>query len=201
MKFILGKKVGMTTIFEEDGTAQNVSILEVGKNMITQIRTNDKDGYSAVQFGLLKKAKKSKKEGKSKNIFEKICEIRVDEKDLENYKAGDEIGVDSFEEEKKVKIVGTSKGKGFQGVVKRHGFKGSPASHGHRHDLRAPGSIGCAFPEHVLKGKKMAGRMGSDQVSVRNVKIVRIFKDESAIALKGALPGNNGSIVKIIFQD
>ncbi len=202
MKFILGKKVGMTTIFQEDGTAENVSVLEVGKNVVSQLRTEKKDGYCAVQLGLVKKKNEElKKKPSPGNLFEKISEIKVTEKDLENYKTGDVIGADIFQEGDRVKAIGISKGKGFQGVVKRHGFKGSPASHGHRHDLRAPGSIGSAFPEHVLKGKKMAGRMGSQQISIRNLEVVKVYKDKSLIALKGSLPGNNGSVIKIIFSE
>ena len=191
MKFILAKKLGMTTIFDEDGTAQNATLLEVGKNVVTGVRTEEKDGYEAIQWGL--------KKGKGED-FEAIKEIKASKEDLDKFKVGDELNVDQFEINEKITIIGVTKGKGYQGVVKRHGFAGSPASHGHRHDLRAPGSIGSAFPERVFKGKKMAGRMGSDQHTTKNVKVVGIYKEKGIIAIKGAVPGNKGSLVRVIGQ-
>jgi len=116
-------------------------------------------------------------------------------KDIEE---GEVFDVSMFTENEVLKVTGTSKGKGYAGVMKRHNFSGSPATHGHRHDHRAPGSIGCAFPEHVLKGKKMAGRMGSDRVSVKDVKVILIDKEKGQIAVKGAVPGSNGSTVQLI---
>lgn len=184
----------MTTIYEENGVAQNSTLLEVGQNIITQIRKEDVDGYEAVQVGL--KMEKSKK----KDEFEVKEELRIEKKEAEGFKIGDELNVDQFAINDKVFVIGTTKGKGNQGVVKRHGFKGSPASHGHRHDLRAPGSIGCSFPERVLKGKKMAGRMGSDRCTVKNLKIVKVDSENRIIAIKGAIPGVNGSLVRVIGQ-
>jgi large subunit ribosomal protein L3 len=191
MKFILAKKLGMTTIYEADGTAQNSTILEAGKNFITQVRTEEKDGYEAIQWGV------KKEKG---DEFELIREVKVDKDDIATMKIGDELKVDQFEVKEKVTIIGITKGKGNQGVVKRHGFAGSPASHGHRHDLRAPGSIGSAFPERVFKGKKMAGRMGSDQHTTKNLKIVQIDGEKGIIAIKGAIPGKNGSLIRVISQ-
>lgn len=201
MKFILAKKVGMTTIFNEDGTAQNVSVLEAGKNVINQIRTKEKDGYIGIQFGLLKN-KSNNLEIKDKSLgekfFDKLAEMRATAEEAKKYKLGDEVKIDQFSEGEKVKVVGISKGKGFQGVMKRHNFKGAPATHGHKHDHRKPGSIGCAFPEHVLKGKKMAGRMGGERVSVKNLKIIKVYPEKSILMVKGTVPGNNGTIARVI---
>ncbi len=189
MKLILGKKLGMTTIYNEDGLAQNITLVESGKNVITQIRTQDKDGYTAIQVGL--KSLKKKKE------FDEIQEFRLSEEELSEIKVGDEIEFEKFEIGDKAKILGTTKGKGYQGVVKKWGFAGSPASHGHRHDLRAPGSIGSAYPQKVFKGKKMSGRMGGNNKTIKNIEIV--FKDtkKKLLGLKGPVPGNSGSIVRI----
>lgn len=191
MKFILAKKLGMTTVYEESGIAQNSTLLEIGQNVVTQIRTEEKDGYEAIQVGM----KKSKGES-----FEAKKEIRASKADLEKIKVGDELTVEQFEINEKVTVIGITKGKGNQGVVKRYGFAGSPASHGHRHDLRAPGSIGSSYPERVFKGKKMAGRMGSDRHTTKNLKVVKIDLEKRIIAIKGAIPGRNGSLVRIIGQ-
>jgi len=187
MKFILGKKIGMTTIYT-DKEAQPVTLVSGVGNYVFGVREEEKDGYNGVQVGL--------KTGTKKDV---IKEFRIEE--VKDFKSGDKITVEQFEVGDKVVVSGMSKGKGFQGVVKRHGFAGSPASHGHRHDLRAPGSIGSAFPERVMKGKRMAGRMGTQSVTVKNLEIVYIDKDKELLAIKGAVPGNNGGVVKIISQD
>jgi large subunit ribosomal protein L3 len=193
MKFILGKKIGMTTIYNENGKAQNVTLVESPKNIITQIRTSEKDGYSGIQVGV--------ESDKKNRQFDEMQEFRIDEELLKELKKGDLLKVDSFEIGDKVKITGTTKGKGYQGVVKKWGFAGSPASHGHRHDLRAPGSIGSAFPERVFKGKKMSGRMGGNQKTVKNLEIVLKDVEKNLLAIRGAVPGNNGSFVKIWSDD
>ncbi|MEA1926295.1 MAG: 50S ribosomal protein L3 [Patescibacteria group bacterium] len=190
MKILLARKLGMTTIYKKD-KADNVTLLDVKKNVIVGTRTLEKDGYSAVRIGLASASGKNNK--KNKKQYEQIREFRIE--DIGNFKKGEEISLDSFEKGEKVKISGVSKGKGFQGVVKRHGFAGSPASHGHRHDLRAPGSIGSAFPERVMKGKRMAGRMGGEKVTVKNMVISHVDPEKRIIALKGAVPGNNGLLV------
>ena len=187
MKFILGKKIGMTTIYTEK-RAQNVTLVSTGVNKISELRTESRDRYNAVQISF--------DFGKKKNV---VREFRVD--NIEGFEKNKEITLEQFKEGEKVVVSGVSKGKRYQGVVKRHGFAGSPASHGHRHDLRAPGSIGSAFPERVMKGKRMAGRMGSQSVTVSNLEIVKIDKEKRLVAIKGAIPGNNGSVVKIISQD
>jgi len=195
-KFILGKKLGMSTIYDEKQGALNVTLVECEPNVITQIRTDEKDGYSATQIGLRKsQIPNPKSQAKEKKAFLKIKEFRGEMKDL---KAGDELKIDQFEIGDKVKVSGISKAKGFQGVVKRHGFKGAPKSHGHKHDLRAPGSIGATFPEHVIKGKRMAGRMGGERKSSLNLKIVEIDKENNILFLKGAVPGVKGRIVEIV---
>lgn len=192
MKFILAKKLGMSTIYEE-GKARNVTLLEAGKNFITLIRTVEKDGYGAAQVGVLDE-KKSKGD---KRVFLRKFEIRT-EGDSDQMKTGQELSVDQFAKDEKVDVIGISKGKGYQGVMKRHNFKGSPASHGHRHDHRAPGSIGSAFPERVMKGKKMSGRMGGQKNTVRNMKVVLVDKKKNILALEGAVPGVNGSVVRVL---
>lgn len=184
MKFILGKKIGMTTIYTEN-EAQNVTLVEAGVNKVSDIMSEDKDGYTAAQITM--------KSSKGKDV---VKEFRLEE--TSDLKKGDNIAVDIFSDGDLVVVNSISKGKGYQGVVKRHNFAGAPASHGHRHDLRAPGSIGSAFPERVMKGKRMAGRMGSQSVTVKNLEVVKVDNEKGIIALKGAVPGNRGSIVKIV---
>ncbi len=192
-KFILGKKLGMSTIYDEKRGALNVTLVECEPNVITQIRTQEKDGYEAVQIGIVNSKRKAQSAKFRKDYF-KIKEFKGEAKDL---KVGDALDINQFQAGDKVKVSGISKAKGFQGVVKRHGFKGSPKSHGHKHDLRAPGSIGATFPEHVIKGKKMAGRMGGVRASVKNLEIVDIDKENNVLFLRGAVPGARGRIVEI----
>jgi large subunit ribosomal protein L3 len=192
-KFILGKKLGMSTIYDEKQGALNVTLVQCEPNAVTQIRTVEKDGYGAIQIGIARE-KRKEKSAKLKKKYLKIKEFKGETKDM---KVGDALDISQFEVGDKVKVSGITKAKGFQGVVKRHGFKGSPKSHGHKHDLRAPGSIGATFPEHVIKGKRMAGRMGGERSSVKNLKIVEIDKENNILFLKGAVPGVKGRIVEI----
>lgn len=172
----------MTTIFNEKREALNVTLVEC-VSKVSMIRNEEKDGYAAIQIEMPKtKNKIVKKEFKLPE-----AEVAV----------GDEISVDVFEIGEEVHVTGIGKAKGFQGVVKRHGFKGAMASHGHKHDLRAPGSIGAGYPEHVIKGKRMAGRMGGKRVTSKNIKIVFIDKEKKMLALKGAVPGIPGTVVEI----
>ena len=187
MKVLLAKKLGMTTIYKE-GVADNVTLLEAGENAITALRSEQKDGYVAVQVGIDRN--KNEKKG-----FDIHSEFRMDS--VEGFEIGKNLTVEQFEEGDKVNIQSISKGKGYQGVVKRHGFAGSPASHGHRHDLRAPGSIGSAFPERVMKGKKMAGRMGGENVTMKGLKVSLVDKEKNIVAVKGPVSGTNGSVVRI----
>ena len=196
MKFILGKKLKMTQIFDKEGRVIPVTLIKSGPCKILQIKTKEKDGYSAVQVGFEKlKEKKVKKPQKNKP-FRYIREFRI--KDDKEFEVGKEINVDIFEKGDIVNVSGISKGKGFQGVVKRHGFKGGPATHGTKHTLRAPGSIGSAFPERVWKGKKMAGRMGGNKVTIKNLQIVEVDKENNLLAIKGAIPGRKGTLVEIV---
>jgi large subunit ribosomal protein L3 len=208
MKFILGKKLGMSQIFDKEGRVIPVTLIEAGPCLVVQVKTKEKDGYEAVQIGFgERKAKNIKKPQKghlekAKNQKLKVKSIRwlreFRTEKPEEFKLGDEIKVDVFKEGEVVKVSGISKGKGFQGVVKRHGFSGFPASHGTKHGLRAPGSIGSAFPERVWKGKKMAGRMGGNRVTVQGLKIVQIDKEDNLLAIKGAVPGRKGMLLEIV---
>lgn len=205
-KFILGKKLGMTQIFKEDRVIP-VTLIESGPNFVTQIKTKDphtiakselrgkKDGYNAIQIGFQFKEKKIKKPQKEKP-FKSLREFREDV-DISKYKIGDEIKPDTFTVGDKVNVIAISKGKGFQGVVKRHGFHGGPKSHGQKDRHRAPGSIGATSPEHVFKGMRMAGRMGGDRVTVKNLEVVEVDNENNLIALKGAVPGRRGTLVMI----
>lgn len=201
MKYILGKKLGMTHIFDEKGRSCPATLLEAGPCVVTQVLTEDKNGYYGVQIGFLEKklnkpeaghVKKFIKNGKG---YSKLKEFRTD-KEAET-KLGDSIMVAQFEPNDKVNVRSVTKGKGFQGVVKRWNFAGGPASHGQKHTLRTPGSIGSAYPQHVMKGKKMAGRMGGKNKTIKNLKVVDIIEDKNVLVVKGAVPGNNGAIVEI----
>jgi len=200
MKFILGTKEEMTQIFTEDGKVVPVTVVNAGPVKVTQVKTTDsKDGYSAVQVGFGSKKEKNinKSErghmGKDDN-FSDLVEFRVDTTEL---KKGDEITVEAFEEGDKVQISGISKGKGFQGVVKRHGFHGGPRSHGQKHSEREPGSIGATGPQRVFKGTRMGGRMGSDRITVKGLKVVGIDKENNKLLISGAVPGKRGTLLEI----
>ena len=197
MKFLLGTKLEMTQVFGEDGKVIPVTLIDAGEVVVTQVKTKEKDGYEAVQVGYGKKKKLTKPlKGHMKDLgnFRWLREYRAETGEA---KSGDKFDVSVFSEGDKVILSGTSKGKGFQGVVKRHGFHGMPKSHGTKKSHRAPGSIGSQFPQHVLKGKRMAGRMGQDRVTRRNVVIVKIDKENNLIAVKGMVPGARGSLVEI----
>jgi large subunit ribosomal protein L3 len=194
MKFILGKKLGMSQIFDRDGNVIPVTVIEAGPCFVTQVRDEKRDKYQAIQIGFEKlKDRKVKKSQKNKP-FRYLREFKGD---ISKYKAGDEINVSIFEQGDKIKASSISKGKGFQGVVKRHGFSGGPASHGHRHVLRTPGSIGSAFPEKVFKGKKMPGRAGGKRITIKNLKVALIDAENNLLAITGTMPGPNSSLVEI----
>ncbi len=183
MKFALGKKLGMTTIYNDDG-AQNVTLIEIVPNKITNIYTNEKDGRNSICLSIPKTNKKS---------F--LREFRSDE--ISEFSEGNEIEASIFEKGDIVSVSANTKAKGFQGVVKRHNFKGGPASHGHRHSLRAPGSIGSAYPQHVIKGKKMAGRDGGKRATISSLEVILVDNDNNLIAVKGSVPGVVGRIVEV----
>jgi len=202
MKFILGLKLGMAQVFDEKGNVVPVTLIEAGPCIVTQIKTKEKNGYWAVQigFGEAKKVTKAitghlKNLGKLLFLREFRTEVpKIDDKEL---KRGDGVDVSVFKEGDKVKVSGLSKGKGFAGVVKRWHFKGRPASHGTKHELRTPGSVGASVPERVIKGKKMAGRMGFERVTVRNLKILKVDPKNNILAIKGAVPGAKGTLLEI----
>lgn len=200
MKFILGTKERMTQYFDEEGRVFPATLINAGPIVVTQIKTNDKDGYSAVQVGYgeqkenrINKAQKGQFEGLSN--FRIVKEFRLD--DTGELKRGDVIDIDTFSEGDTVQVAGTSKGKGFQGVVKRHNFAGGRRSHGQKHSEREPGSIGATGPARVFKGTRMAGRMGSDRVTVKNLTVLVVDKENHQILIKGAIPGRRGSLVEV----
>jgi len=202
MKFILGEKEKMSQIFAEDGSVFPVTIINAGPIVVTQVKSIDKDGYDALQVGYGNKKEKNiskaiKGHIKEKGNFRVLREVRAG-KDGVSLKEGDTLDLSAFEEGDIVQVSGITKGKGFQGVVKRHGFHGGPRSHGQKHSEREPGSIGATGPQRVFKGTKMGGRMGSDRVTVKNLKIVSIDKENNKIAVKGAVPGRKGTLLEIM---
>ena len=201
MKGILGKKLGMTQIFTEEGIVVPVTVVEAGPNVVTQVKTVEKDGYNAIQVGFEDAKEKSLNKPQkghlaAANVLKKhLKEFRVDA--VEEFAVGQEIKADLFAAGEKIDVTGTSKGKGFQGPIKRHGQSRGPESHGSRYHRR-PGSMGaCSFPGRVFKNKKLAGHMGSVKVTVQNLEVVRVDADKNLILVKGAIPGPKGSMVTI----
>ncbi len=184
MKFAIGKKLGMTTIYTEDG-AQNVTLVEIEPNTIDITRSEEKNGYTAVRLSAPGMGRKEVRK-----------EFRV--KDTEGIELGSKVDASTFTEGDIVSVSAPTKAKGFQGVVKRHNFKGGPASHGHRHVLRSPGSIGSAFPQHVRKGKRMAGRVAAGRATNKGLKVVHIDAPHNIIAVKGSVPGVAGRVVEVV---
>lgn len=198
MKFILGKKIEMTQKFKDDGQVVPVTMIEAGPCFITQIKTKDKDGYWAVQIGFGRKKINKPLSGHLKDLgnFRYLREFILEDKEIEKNK-NDKITVADFVLGDLVEVIGISKGKGFQGVVKRHHFAGSMATHGHKDQLRMPGSIGSTAPQRVYRGMRMAGRMGGERVTVKNLEVVEINSEKNLIYLKGAVPGGRGSLLSI----
>lgn len=201
MKGILGKKLGMTQIFTEAGIVVPVTVVEAGPIVVTQIKTVEKDGYNAIQIGFQDAKEKSLNKPQkghlaAANTLKKhLKEFRVES--VEGYTVGQEIKADLFEAGEIIDVTGISKGKGFQGPIKRHGQSRGPESHGSRYHRR-PGSMGaCSFPGRVFKNKKLAGHMGSVKVTVQNLEVVRIDAEKNLILVKGAIPGPKGSVVTI----
>jgi len=201
-KTIIGKKVGMTQIFDETGKVIPVTVIEAEPNVIAQIKTVESDGYNAIQLGY-EDAKESKVNKPVKGHFAKasitpkkhLREFRVE--NVENYKVGDEVKVDTFAQGDKVDVQGTSKGKGFQGVIKRHGQSRGPMGHGSMYHRR-PGSMGpTSTPGRVFKGKNLPGHMGAQTITIQNLDVVRVDTDKNVILLKGSVPGAKGAILKI----
>ena len=215
MKALIGRKVGMTQIFDNEGNVLRVTLIEAGPCVVTQVKTEELDGYSAIQLGF-GKAKNQKRPQmghlKASNANPEIMkEFRLDSVDAtresseavaenalddQEIKIGGTIDVSSFAVGDKIHITGTSKGKGFAGTIKRHNFSRGPKTHG-SHNYRAPGSIGSGYPEHVFKGMRMAGQMGGDQVTIRSSKVELIDKDNNIIAVRGAVPGPRKGFVTV----
>lgn len=199
MKFILGKKIEMSSRFLTDGTVVPVTLVSVPQNVITSVKSQDRDGYVAVQVGMGLVKKLSKQEvGHLKDLppLRHLREFRVE--DASSWKRGDELKVEQFKVGEKVDVIGTSKGRGFQGVVKRHHFHGHPSTHGHKDQERMPGSIGAGGVQHVRKGTRMAGRMGTDRVTIKNLEIVEINTEKNTIAVRGAVPGARNGFLMIV---
>lgn len=203
MKYILGKKKEMQQIFSEDGCIIPCTLVQAGPCYVTQTKEIEKDKYQAIQIGFDEARKLNKPERghlkNTKNNVRHLRELRDEEKEQNKsgLKVGDIFGVEIFSQGDIVVVSGVSKGKGFQGVVKRHGFSGSLASHGHKDQLRMPGSIGATGPAHVFKGTRMGGRMGGDNITVKNLEVVKIDEDNNLIYIKGAIPGAFNSLVEI----
>ena len=203
MSGLIGKKIGMTNIFAEDGKILPCTVVQAGPCTVTQVRTKNHDGYDALQLGFNKKSEKStnkselghyKKSGVTP--MKKLVEFKGFESD---YKLGDKITVEHFNVGEYVDVTGTSKGKGFQGVVKRHGFAGvGQATHGQHNRLRAPGSIGAAsYPARVFKGMRMAGQMGNEKVTVQNLKVLQVVPEKNLLVVKGCVPGHKNAFILI----
>tara|TARA_B100000674_G_scaffold497890_1_gene533397 strand:+ start:916 stop:1530 length:615 start_codon:yes stop_codon:yes gene_type:complete len=202
MPGLIGKKIGMTSIFSVEGKALPCTMIEAGPCVVTQIKTQDRDGYEAVQLGFGSKKEKNTPNALKGHFKKAKTEPKtelVEFKNFEELNLGDVVNVEIFEEGEYVDVEGTSKGKGFQGVVKRHNFAGvGQATHGQHNRLRAPGSIGAAsYPAKVFKGMKMAGQMGNAKVKVPNLQVLKVIADKNIIIVKGSVPGANGSTVTI----
>ncbi|MBI5152229.1 50S ribosomal protein L3 [Candidatus Peregrinibacteria bacterium] len=192
MAGILGKKIGMTRLIQDDGRVIPITVVQCTPNTVDQIKTVEKDGYPAIVLGFdaLKKPTKTVR-------YRHLREFKTDAKDLEKYKKGDAVTLEILKDVKEVTITGTSKGKGFQGVIKRYGFTRGPMSHG-SHQHREPGSIGTrAKPGRVIKGKRMPGHMGLDTVTIKKVKVIHVDPEKNLLALKGAVPGSKNGLVII----
>lgn len=203
MKFILGTKESMTQFFTEEGIVIPATIISVPQSVVTQIKSVESDGYESVQLASgfrkeknINKAQQGHFAGKGNFRF--VKEFRLKNDITSDLQVGDTIDASLFEVGDIVAVSGVSKGKGFQGVVKRHGFSGAPTSHGHRHDTRKAGSIGATGPQRVFKGTRMAGRMGSDRITVKNLEVVAIDMKNGQLLVKGALPGRRGTLLEVV---
>ena len=202
MSGIIGRKIGMTSIYSAEGKSQPCTLVEAGPCVVTQVKTIDRDGYDAVQLGFGNRKEKNTPNA-LKGHFKKANTTPksklVEFKGFESCNAGDEINVSIFEEGEFVDVAGTSKGKGFQGVVRRHNFGGvGQSTHGQHNRLRAPGSIGaCSYPARVFKGMRMAGQMGNKRRLASNLQVLKVIADKNLVIIKGSIPGANGSTVTI----
>ena len=203
MPGLLGKKIGMTSVFSADGKNIPCTVIEVGPCVVTQVKTVERDGYEALQLGFQEKTEKHTTKPMAGHFSKAGVAPQRHLAEFKNfdgeYKLGDTITVDFLSDAKFVDVIGTSKGKGYQGVVKRHGFGGvGQSTHGQDDRLRAPGSIGaCSYPAKVFKGMRMAGQMGNERVTVQNLQIVKVLPENNLLIVKGSIPGSKGSIVLI----
>lgn len=199
MKLILGRKIRMSQFHDANGQVVPVTVVKAGESVVTQIKTTAKDGYEAVQFGFNEGSKHPSRAllGHVKSLLSrpKLCEMRL--VDASTFTVGQKYDVTVFTPGDVVAVTGTSKGRGFTGVVKRHNFHGSPKTHGHKHDHRAPGSIGATAAQRVFPGMRMGGRMGGEQVTITNLKIAAVDKENGLIMIKGAVPGARNGLVII----
>ena len=203
MPGLIGKKIGMTSVFSADGKNIPCTVIEVGPCVVTQVKTVENDGYAALQLGFIEKKEKHTTKPEAGHFAKAVVAPQRHLAEFKNfegeYKLGDTITVDFLNDTKFVDVIGTSKGKGYQGVVKRHGFGGvGQSTHGQHNRLRAPGSIGaCSYPAKVFKGMRMAGQMGHDRVTVQNLQVVKVMPENNLLIVKGSIPGHKGSIVLI----
>mgnify|MGYP001813407059 CR=1 FL=1 len=205
MKGILGKKVGMTQVFSERGEAIPVTVIEAGPCFVAQIKTVEQDGYAAVQLGFDETKPKRLTQPQLKHLqksnlpaLRHLRELRVADDELASFEEGQKLTVDIFEAGEMVEVTGTSKGRGFAGVVKRYGFRGGPKTHGQSDRLRAPGSVGaCTTPGRVFKGKRMPGRMGGERVTTQGLQVVLVDPERNLLALRGAVPGSKNGLLLI----
>lgn len=197
---MVGRKLGMTQVFDERGVVYPVTVIECGPNVVTQIKTEETDGYEAVQlgFGLSRRLNKPEQGHRRASGFQskELREVKADT--LDGLEVGQQIKVDTFSEGELIDVTGTSKGRGFQGGMKRHGFAGGPATHGQSDRARAPGSIGSsATPGRVMPGMKMAGHMGDERVTVQNLTVVRVDTERNLLLVRGSVPGHNKGLVLV----
>ncbi|MEK7473145.1 MAG: 50S ribosomal protein L3 [Patescibacteria group bacterium] len=198
MKFILAKKLEMTQVYRPDGTVVPVTLVQAGPCVVTQVKTAEENGVSAVQIGFLPAKKLNQPAAGHLKDLPSLVELRDFRVDAATeLKRGDSIEASVFEPGDLIHVSGVSKGKGFQGVVKRHGFHGHPTSHGHKDQTRMPGSIGAGGPQHVFKGRRMAGRMGNERVTVQKLQVVEV-RDGGILAIKGAVPGARNTVLEIV---
>ena len=205
MKGMIGKKVGMTQIFDDRGEVIPVTVIEAGPCFVAQIKTVEQDGYAAVQLGFEETKPKRLTQPQLKHLqksnlpaLRHLRELRVADDELASFEEGQKLTVDIFEEGELVDVTGTSKGRGFAGVVKRYGFRGGPKTHGQSDRLRAPGSVGaCTTPGRVFKGKRMPGRMGGERVTTQTLQVVLVDPERNLLALRGAVPGSKNGLLLI----
>lgn len=204
MKVLLGEKIGMTQVFDSEGRSYPATVVKTGSAVITQVKTLEKDGYCAIQIGygeIKPKSVNKPQIGHFKNLspVRFLKEVKISPEEISKFKTGDKIELDVFSEGDKINVSATSKSKGFQGVVKRHGFSGGPRTHGQKHSEREAGSIGGGGRAggRVVKGMRMAGRTGGDRITVKNLSIVAIKPEENYVVIGGAIPGRKGTFVEV----